>query len=63
MQVIQEDRKVWIGRPSYTENILKKFGMENCIPVATPFDLYRHGNDPHHQNDPRHRNDPQSPPK
>ena len=37
-QVIQEDGKVWIGQPSYTENILKKFGMENCKPVATPAD-------------------------
>ncbi|XP_068730639.1 uncharacterized protein [Montipora capricornis] len=38
MQVIQEDGKVWIGQPSYTENILKKFGMENCKAVATPAD-------------------------
>ena len=38
-QVIQENGKVWIGQPMYTENILKKFGMESCKPVETPVDL------------------------
>ena len=38
-QVIQKNGKVWIGQPTYTENILKKFGMENCKPVETPVDL------------------------
>ncbi|KAK3726798.1 hypothetical protein QZH41_007205 [Actinostola sp. cb2023] len=36
VQVIQEDGKVWIGQPTYTENILKKFGMENCKPIQFP---------------------------
>ena len=27
---------IWIGQPTYTEEVLKKFGMENCKPVATP---------------------------
>ena len=39
IQVIQEDGKVWIGQSTYTENILKKSGMENCKPVETPVDL------------------------
>ena len=38
-QVIQKNGKVWIGQPTYTENILKKFGMESCKPVETPVDL------------------------
>lgn len=29
---------IWIGQPIYTEGILKKYGMENCKPVATPAD-------------------------
>ena len=32
----QEDGKVWIGQSNYIENILKKVGMDNCKPVATP---------------------------
>ncbi|KAK3725314.1 hypothetical protein QZH41_002591 [Actinostola sp. cb2023] len=57
VQVIQEDGKVWIGQPTYTENILKKFGMENCKPVSTPVDpnfkLTKAGADnvPHNQSD------------
>ena len=27
---------IWIGQPTYTEEVLKKFGMESCKPVATP---------------------------
>ena len=38
VQVIQEDGKVWIGQPTYTENILNKFGMENCKPVSNSVD-------------------------
>ena len=32
LQMIQENGKVWIGQPVYTENILKKFGMEDSKP-------------------------------
>ncbi|CAB4043194.1 Hypothetical predicted protein, partial [Paramuricea clavata] len=39
LQVIQEDGKVWIGQPTYTASIIKKYGMENCKPVETPVDL------------------------
>ena len=38
-QVIQKNSKVWIGQPTYTENILKKFGMESCKPVETLVDF------------------------
>ena len=27
---------VWVGQQAYTENLLKKFGMESAKPVATP---------------------------
>ena len=39
LQVIQENGKVWIGQPTYTESILKKFGMENCKILETPVEL------------------------
>ena len=29
---------IWIGQRIYTEGILKRFGMENCKPLATPVD-------------------------
>ena len=32
----EDTGKVWIGQPSYTEKLLKKFGMENSKPVSTP---------------------------
>lgn len=57
IQVIQEDGKVWIGQPTYTENILKKFGMEDCKPVSTPVDANSKltnadaDNVPHNQSD------------
>ena len=28
--------KIWIGQSSYAQAVLKKFGMENCKPAATP---------------------------
>lgn len=31
----QEKKSVWIGQPAYTENLLKKFGMQDCKPVST----------------------------
>ena len=27
---------IWVGQPLYTEEVLKRFGMENCKQVATP---------------------------
>ena len=38
-QVIQKIGEVWIGQPTYTGNILKKFGMESWEVVETPVDL------------------------
>ena len=29
----------WLGQPTYTENLLKKFGMQDCKPVGTPVDV------------------------
>ena len=37
--LINRDRAtktLFISKPNYLENILKKFGMENCKPVSTP---------------------------
>ena len=31
-----EQGKIWIGQPSYTEAVLKKFGMEHSKPTSTP---------------------------
>ena len=28
--------KIWIGQPSFAQPVLKKFGLENCKPAATP---------------------------
>ena len=39
LQVIQENGKVWIGQPTYTESILKTFGTENCKTLETPVEL------------------------
>ena len=40
MQIIHNDEtnEVWIGQPTYTDNLLRKFGMENAKPVKTPVD-------------------------
>ena len=57
VQVIKEGGKVWIGQPTYTENILNKFGMKNCKPVSTPVDANSKltnadaNNLPHNQSD------------
>ena len=29
---------IWIGQESYTESILRRFGMENCKAIRTPID-------------------------
>jgi hypothetical protein len=39
LQVVRKDGKVWIGQPSYSENMLKKFGMADCKPCETPVDV------------------------
>ena len=31
-----DSTEIWIGQPSYTQTVLKKFGLENCKPAATP---------------------------
>ena len=30
--------KIWIGQPAYTEEVLRRFQMENYKPTATPID-------------------------
>ena len=41
MTVVQNETEGYtlIGHPSYTENLLKKFGMQDCKPVHTPVDM------------------------
>ena len=38
VQVVQDHKNgtIWIGQPTYTQGMLKRFGMENCKHVATP---------------------------
>ncbi|RXN36740.1 Retrovirus-related Pol poly from transposon TNT 1-94 [Labeo rohita] len=31
--------EIWMGQATYSENVLKKFGMENSKPVSTPVDI------------------------
>ena len=40
MNLLQEDEKgeIWIGQPIYTENLLKKYGMENSKPAKISMD-------------------------
>ena len=40
MKVVQDKKtgNIWIGQPAYTENLLKKFGMDTSKPVSTPVD-------------------------
>lgn len=33
------DGTIWIGQSAYTEEVLKKFGMESCKPVTTPVEV------------------------
>ena len=35
----EQNGSVWIGQRAYTENLLKKVGMEDCKPVSTPVDI------------------------
>ena len=41
MKVIQdkESKSIWIGQPAYTENLLKRFGMQDSKPTSTPVDV------------------------
>ncbi|XP_055918402.1 uncharacterized protein LOC129950490 [Eupeodes corollae] len=34
----REKGKLWIDQHTYLKNILKRFNMEDCNPVSTPFD-------------------------
>jgi hypothetical protein len=40
MKIVQDEStgNVWVGQQVYTENLLRKFGMESAKPVATPVD-------------------------
>ena len=41
VQVVQdhENGKVWLGQPTFTESILKRYSMEEVKPVKTPVDV------------------------
>ena len=41
MIVMQDEkqRSVWVGQTTFTENLLKRFGMQDCKPVSTPVDI------------------------
>ena len=38
MSVVQDEecKSIWIGQPAYTNNLLTKYGMQNCKAVSTP---------------------------
>lgn len=36
--IYPEAGKIWIGQPTYTADVLRKFQMENSKPVSTPID-------------------------
>jgi hypothetical protein len=40
VQVVQDQKTgdIWIGQPNYTENLLRKLGMQDSKPVSTPAD-------------------------
>ena len=41
IKVLQDDKSksIWIGQPLYINNLLKKFGMQDCEAVGTPVDV------------------------
>ena len=39
IHVEQKDGRIKIHQRKYLENILKKFGFEDCKPISTPFDV------------------------
>ena len=40
VKVVQDDiqGQIWIGQPTYTQNVLLKFGMDKCKSIETPVD-------------------------
>lgn len=36
IEVNQDEKGIFISQEKYTENLLKRFEMEGCKPVATP---------------------------
>ena len=32
----KETKSIWIGQPAYTENLLKRLGMQDSKPTSTP---------------------------
>ena len=38
MTIVQKENEIWIGQPAYTQNLLEKYGMQNCKSVKTPVD-------------------------
>ena len=38
----QEEKKIWMGQPTYTEKLISRMGMSNCKPVSTPADPSNH---------------------
>ena len=41
VKIVQNHRDgtIWIGQPTYTEEVLKKFGMVKCKPLATSVEV------------------------
>ena len=41
VKIVQNHRAstIWIGQTTYTEEVLKKFSMENCKPLATTVEV------------------------
>ena len=39
VNIVQENNKIFINQSVYANNLLKKFGFENCKPVSTPVDI------------------------
>ena len=39
-KILQDEKSgnIWIGQPVYTNNLLKRFGMQDCKAVSTPVD-------------------------
>ena len=33
MTIVQKENKIWIGQPAYTQNLLEKYGMQDCKSV------------------------------
>ena len=39
-KILQDEKSgnIWIGQPVYTNNLLKRFGMQDCKAASTPVD-------------------------